>query len=183
MTSTAEQSLLAQLDAATSIEELAELERQIVAVQQATQVTTEQKGILSRMTPQTAAWLLGRQTRLLRRHQPPRNPDGTYDATELVQWWIEHERRDAVERAATDGATDSAKARLMAANAMQAEMETARMQGSLVDRSMVRDFLGKLSGVMRQAGDKLQREFGREALEILNDAIESAATMIEGEWK
>lgn len=154
------------------------LEQELLALQAATQITSEQKAILSRLTQQTAAWLLSMSVRFIREHQPGRNPDGTYDAQQVLQWWIARERANAVEVAATEGGHESAKARIMEAKAIQEELSAERERGRLVDRDTVHAFLAQLAGMLRQAGDKLQKEFGREALEIMNDAIDGTQQLM-----
>lgn len=178
-TTAAESCLIKQLNSATTHDEIDSIEAELLALRNATQATGEQKAILSRLTQQAAAWLIGKTTRFLRDHQPARNADGTYDGPALLEWTIARERADAVERAAADGGAESAKARILEAKAIQGELDAQRELGRLVDREKVHEFLAQLSGVLRSAGDKLQREFGREALEILNDAIETTGKLIE----
>lgn len=178
-TTVAESSLIKQLNSASTHDEIDAIEAQLLALKNATQATGEQKAILSRLTQQSAAWLLGKTTRFLRDHQPARNADGTYDGPTLLEWMVARERLEAVEKEAADGGADSAKARILEAKAIQEELEVQREQRKLVDREQIHAFLAQLSGTLRSAGDKLQREFGREALEILNDAIDATGKMIK----
>lgn len=181
MRNAAESSLRKRLESATTHDEFDSIERELVALEQATQSTVEQKAILSRLTQQTAAWITGKSVRFIQDHQPARNPDGSYDAPQLMSWLIARERADAIEKAAEDGGQESAKARILEAKALQEELAAQEGQKRLVDRQKVHEFLAQLAATMRQAGDKLQKEFGREALEILNDAIDTTARMADEE--
>lgn len=177
----ADESSLKKQIVSASPEDLEQIEAELHAIQFATQSTLEQKAILQRLTQQTAAWIIGRSVRFIADHQPARNADGSYDGPQLLAWMIARERADAVEKAAADGGQESAKARILEAKALQEELEAAKAQGKLVDREQVHTFLASLASTLRQAGDKLQKEFGREALEILNDAIDTTARMMKEE--
>jgi hypothetical protein len=48
-----------------------------------------------------------------------------------------------------------------------------------VSRDKVRQGLGAVAGVLRQCGDILQKQFGSDALDILNDALADAERAVE----
>lgn len=54
-------------------------------------VASEQLKALKHLRQSPAAVMLGRSSRYLRDMDAPRNPDGSYDATKLVRWFVARE--------------------------------------------------------------------------------------------
>ena len=55
-----------------------------------------------------------------------------------------------------------------------ARLDRLERERVLVNRQAIREGMGRISAVLRTAGDTLQRQFGPEALEILNEALAEA---------
>jgi len=51
-----------------------------------------------------------------------------------------------------------------------------------VDRGTVRAGFGRLAGILRDAGARLQRQFGREAGRLLAEALDEAETIVGREF-
>jgi hypothetical protein len=60
-----------------------------------------------------------------------------------------------------------------------ARLERAERDGSMVRRDAMRHGLGRMAEIMRGAGERLQREFGREAHELLEEALDDFESQIE----
>jgi len=100
----------------------------------------------------------------------PRNADRTYSLAEVIAW-RETRLREAADAAAVKpsdakGRQDEERARLLQLTRMERE-------GALMPRETVRESHAKMAGILRMAGDRLQRRFGPEAHEILEQAIEA----------
>jgi hypothetical protein len=54
------------------------------------------------------------------------------------------------------------------------EMERERLRGNLIPRDDLEISLAKLGGVLRRAGESLQRQWGNEAAGVLNEAVDEA---------
>ena len=63
--------------------------------------------------------------------------------------------------------------------AQLARLDRLEREGRLVPRDGVREGLGQIAALLRSAGETLQREYGTDALEILNEALEDAQREID----
>jgi phage terminase Nu1 subunit (DNA packaging protein) len=82
---------------------------------------------LTQLNQQQAAWILGVTSRSLRDWaDAPRNPDGTYNAQTLVQWFVNRS-------GSGDGEFNNQRERLAAAQAEKVEAENRIRRGELVD--------------------------------------------------
>jgi phage terminase Nu1 subunit (DNA packaging protein) len=61
-----------------------------------------------------------------------------------------------------------------AAKAAQEELKLQRMRGEVVDARVIGEAIAAAAGVIREAGDQLQRLYGPEAADILDDACDEA---------
>ena len=115
-----------------------------------------------RLNQKDAAALLGIDRRNLTREGDiaPREPDGTYLATELVAWFVDR------------GSELDEKIKTEKLRKLKRDNETA--EGNLVDVNELFSWAEKLGAFIRRAGDLLARKntiTGREAQEILNNAV------------
>jgi len=115
-----------------------------------------------RLNQKDAAALLGIDRRNLTREGDlaPREPDGTYLATELVAWFVDR------------GSELDEKIKTEKLRKLKRDNETA--EGNLVDVNELFSWAEKLGAFIRQAGDLLARKntiTGREAQEIVNNAV------------
>ncbi len=66
-----------------------------------------------------------------------------------------------------------------AARARLAELDLLERERSLLRVDVMRDALSRMSSIIRDAGDILQRQFGTEASKILIEALDDAKTEID----
>lgn len=71
-------------------------------------------------------------------------------------------------------ATSPALERYRDERAKLAKLERLQREGSLMDREQVHEALGRIASIIRAAGEKLNRTFGREAHSLLDEAIDDA---------
>ncbi len=103
-----------------------------------------------RSLPQTAAaWLLGVEPRTVRTWKDaPRNQDGTYNAHDLVEWYIERDSTDPDPLLA--GGSSPALERYRAARASREELELQARAGEVVPVENVQVILGAMASVARR---------------------------------
>jgi phage terminase Nu1 subunit (DNA packaging protein) len=65
------------------------------------------------------------------------------------------------------------------AKAALAELELDRKRRAVIDRAVAHEGLGRIADVLRQAGERLQRQHGPDALGVLEEALASAEIEIE----
>jgi hypothetical protein len=63
--------------------------------------------------------------------------------------------------------------------AAMARLDRLEREGQLVARGDVREGLGRVASILRAAGDGLLQQFGRDAVELLNEALSDAEREIE----
>jgi len=142
------------------LQQIAEL---LAAEHRAEVTTTGQKAALSKLTQQTAAWLLSVSARHLRDHQPARNVDGTYSAPELVQWYLS--RRIDDERRRIEKETDanrSAKERQAIARAIKLEEEAKALQDTYVLRADVMAEFQSMAAAIRAELESLPKTMAND---------------------
>lgn len=140
----------------------------------------EQIEAMKSLTQGAAAWLVDRAARTFRDSGAPRNDDGTYDASKVVEW-IRAISAPAVEGdPLLSGADSPALERYRAARADLAEMDAAERRGQLVN---MEEFFGwhsnEVSLPIRRAIEALQTRFGPEAAAIVAKAIDKADAAVE----
>lgn len=79
------------------------------------------------------------------------------------------------------GKQSEALERKRLADAQIAELRYKRELGEWISRRKVHEGLAVFAGVLRQANETLQREFGREAHRILDEALDDAITALEAD--
>ena len=77
------------------------------------------------------------------------------------------------------GANSPALERFRVARAIGEEFKNARDLGQWIRRDNVHQGLAVFAGIIRNAGDALQRQHGNDAHEILDDALTDAISEIE----
>lgn len=68
--------------------------------------------------------------------------------------------------------------RLRIANAKLKELELAERQLQLIPRTLIHERLSGFAAILRRAGDRLQSRFGREAKEMLDQALDDCDSTI-----
>lgn len=128
----------------------------------------------------------GRQTKVLQ-EQAQRYGipfDGrTISLPDVVRALHDFLKRNAVKLSADDdllsGETSPALERYREERAALARLDRLERERVLVSRQEVREGLTRIAAVLRTAGDTLQRQYGPEALEILNEALAEAEREME----
>ena len=63
--------------------------------------------------------------------------------------------------------------------ALMARLDRLEREGELLPRDEVREALGRISSILRSAGDTLQRHYGTGALEVLCEALDDAQREVD----
>lgn len=116
----------------------------------------------------------------------PQNGDGSFDIQACLEWQAEnvreaggnHKKRQPIDPASEEAMLDPsltgsspALERFRHARAGLAELELETRQGQFLSRDKVHECFGKVANLLRSAGEMLQRQFGADALGILNEAL------------
>lgn len=129
------------------------------------------------MTQGAAAWLIGLTARQLRNYkEAPRNDDGTYSGQRIVAWWGE---RNAAEKDLCAGPVTDNLDRLRRVNAEINELKLEQMRSNVVG---VRDVVHVVQAIftrVRQAIERLQREYGNDAGDVIIESITDAERDLE----
>ena len=109
------------------------------------------------------------------------------DGAELLVWLRQHladlGRRPIAgedEDPLLSGASSPALEEYRRWRAALARLEYQERERQLLPRDQVHAALGRLAAILRQAGETLQRQFGTEAYDILDEALVDAEREIEG---
>ncbi len=103
-----------------------------------------------------------------------------YDLQAIVIWlrsdgpW----RRGAAATPEADDAQEQAKLSEREAKARLAWLQVGQREGKLLDRNLVHELFTRVGGMLRQAGEVLQRHYGSEALAIQNEALEEVGMAV-----
>ena len=77
------------------------------------------------------------------------------------------------------GSVSPALERYREERAAIARLDRLEREGQLLPRDATREMLGRIAGILRGAGDTLQRQFGNAATEILHEALDDAQREID----
>jgi hypothetical protein len=72
------------------------------------------------------------------------------------------------------GGSSPALERYREERAALARLDRLEREGQLLPRDQAKESLGRIAGILRGAGDALQRQFGPAAVEILYEALTDA---------
>jgi hypothetical protein len=78
------------------------------------------------------------------------------------------------EDALLQGGPSPALERYREKRAALADLDLLERQNQLIPRDQSRQALGRIAGILRNAGEMLQRQFGPAAVDILNEALDDA---------
>ena len=127
-------------------------------------------------TQKTTALLLGKSARWLRDQNAPRTDDGKYDLIELVQWDRERVIEQAIEDAETGSDSDWLETGRMW-KAKRAELDFKRESGEYKHIDQVREALAVIVGPIGNCIQTIQKQFGDDAVEIIQEALDQADAM------
>ena len=144
--------------------------------------TKHLKEVLQAIPQTLAAWLLSVQPRTMRTatwKDAPRNPDGSYDARELVEWRLERQAETDDVDPLLAGSDSPALERFRNARADRKELELAARRQQLID---VDEFLAwwdsEIAAPIHKSLEKLQRKYGKEAAELVTASLNHATEVI-----
>lgn len=108
----------------------------------------------------------------------------TVNLPEVVRAWHDFLAENKYKLARDDdplmnGSGSPALERYREERASMARLDRLEREAELLQRDVVRQSLGKIAGVIRNAGEALQRQFGQSAADILNEALDDAELEIK----
>ncbi|MDA0661043.1 MAG: hypothetical protein O3C60_19745 [Planctomycetota bacterium] len=136
---------------------------------------------LERIPPRAAAWLLGYRSTSSLQTSPtlPRNEDGSFNAAKLVAWREEEVHRRTKLTLPVENSALEYKRRL---EAKKLEIQLLEMEKSIISVEVTDQFFSLLTGRLRDLGELLQRQYGRDALALLNEALDDIEATIQ-RWR
>jgi hypothetical protein len=72
----------------------------------------------------------------------------------------------------------SERCQQLRAEDMELDLDVKR--GNLIPREEIAELLARLASVLRPAGEKLQRDFGADAGQVYNEAVDEVERLVEG---
>ena len=136
---------------------------------------------LQTLTQTDLAWIFGvSRTTLIRwaKQDLPRGRNKRYDLSAAIGWY--KQRLDDSSDGAIALSDDQEGRRYRRAKASLAELDLEERRGGLVDRAENRKWLGEIAAFMRNALEKIQREWP-DAYRILDSAMDTFDRRIEKE--
>ena len=99
----------------------------------------------------------------------------------VVEIWAQRKEKPEREDPMLDVPDGSSEAleRYRDERAKMARIDRLRKEGELLPREKVRTILGRVAAVLRRTGDKLQRQFGQQALEVFEEGLMDAESVID----
>ena len=141
---------------------------------------SQQIAVLGHLHQQAAAWAMGIGVRTLRDRGAviPRDADGKYSACDLFAW-IAGQVGETAADPELAGPNSPALERFRKARAELVEYDVKLRTGTLMDRAEIHEGLGLIAGIYRRVGERLRREFGDEAYQIVDECWDDATRQIE----
>lgn len=137
------------------------------------------------LTQKAAAWLLGYASPALLSGNlsVPRERDGSYNAREIVRYYVEDRQRSKnrkpAEQVELEGSAKEIKTRL---EAQKLRIQLAEMEKSVVPVKLADKYFSLIGSRLRQFGDVLQRAFGSESVVMLNETLDDIDAAIK-QWQ
>jgi|GEM_PF-2574013 len=104
--------------------------------------------------------------------------DKTYNLEAVIKW---REKRLGTQSESSESDLDKAERLLKWEKVKLAILERELREGRLCELEPVRIWLERIASRLRQVGDTLQRKFGDEAQQVLNEAIEDISNDVESQ--
>jgi hypothetical protein len=137
----------------------------------------EQLALLRKLRQQVAAQLIGIEPRTLREKTAPRNVDGTYDGTQLVAWFLEHDRRkrESIDGDPLLGGGDTEGSVWLEEYRHQKALEAKRKneieEGKLVDADTLTYVFDELGRALRVDLEGFESRHGAEVGQAVREMI------------
>lgn len=110
----------------------------------------------------------------------PRNPDGTYSLPDVIAWRESHWQSQLEDARASRIDEADGLGRLRDEKAKLAKLDRLERERVLCRRDHIHEGLARIAGLLREVGEQLGREYGREAQRLLNDALGDMAREMKG---
>lgn len=112
----------------------------------------------------------------------PKAKDGTVCKWEMCEWYLTRLTPVGAGDADPEAGGDSpGLERYRLARAGQEEIKLAQLRGQVMDRDWVHGKLMEIASLIRGCGEQLQREYGDDARQILDQSMDDVDGKI-GEW-
>lgn len=133
---------------------------------------------MKRLTGRATAWLLGLASirSLSDNMSIPRNEDKTYNAQDVLRYAAEDRRRRKdrpgdQDRIAANSGDASPLDFKRSLEAQKLQLEILKLEKQLVPVSETAEFFGEMCSRLRRFGEVLQRDYGPQALVLLNELL------------
>lgn len=129
-----------------------------------------------------SALVFGITPRGVRKWECPRNNDGTYDLPAVISWKLQREvdRIDAMCAGQNTGSPAIEKYR--EEQFKMARLKRLEMEKTLLPREAMQSGLMQLAGLLRSAGKTLQTEYGPDAQNILDEALDEFEALVKEQY-
>jgi hypothetical protein len=126
---------------------------------------------MGRLTQQSTAWLLGisQPYKIGPKSDAPRNGDGSYNARDMVAWFVARNSDDLLGGPVTDNLD-----RLRAVNADIKTLELEKLRASMVSVADAKAMVFHTLGKVKTSIEHIQRRFGNDAADLVIEAVEVA---------
>lgn len=101
-----------------------------------------------------------------------------YRLEEIARWLVKYKEAEKLAIEKRNGELKKVD-RFRDAKAELAEITLRERKGELIDREAMHESLIKLSGLLRGAGERLQRAYGKEAQLILDETLDEFDAQVE----
>jgi hypothetical protein len=137
-------------------------------------------------TQTAVAAVFGLSTSAIQKWECPRNQDGSYNIPAVINWRVdsECEKRmppDFDPDVATADTPAAERLRIIKGDILELDLGVKRKQ--LMARDDVREIMRTLCGLIRNATESLQREYGNDAADIIRDAINELEPEMERKFR
>lgn len=113
---------------------------------------------------------------------------GRYVLPDVIRWartegpWSRHrkEMQPQEDPLLTGGDESDGLERYRLAKAKHAELDYEHRKGELIERQKARDIFGRWAVLIRRMGERLATRYGNDAAEIVNEALEECADVVQG---
>lgn len=106
---------------------------------------------------------------------------GRYCPAEIVAWGRENKWQTDVGDPELSGGDSPALERYRDEKAKLARLDRLQREGELVRAADIEEMLNSFSSLIRSTGEQLRRQFGNDALQILDEALDECDRLIDSD--